>query len=256
MTFPLTFSRIGSGRDAEVFADCNAPGVIFKKGDGNSVSRLEFDLGQAANRICPFNCPRVFDFFQHQDGDSVISQERINGSTLDASLPSISDLREIIDVYWLLMQGGVHQNDLKAANVIRSTDGHFYIIDFGISTLSTGNSAEHLCAMASLLLQSIFFPADNIQSHFSRLRRSVIRTRYIESIIYGTVNYLRFKLNNNLLKVFVNLRNDRILETRLAKFMQKYNDGRVIANVAPEAPRCKKSRTVYAPRSRLNKALF
>lgn len=256
MTFPLSFFKIGSGRDAEVFADCNAPNVIFKKGDSKNVSRLEYDLGQAANRICPFNCPRVFDFFQHKDGDSVISQERINGSTLNASLPSISDLREIIDVYWLLMQGGVYQNDLKAANVIRSTDGPFYIIDFGISTLTTDNSAEHLCAMASLLVQSILFSADGIQSHFSQLRRSEIRTRYIESIIYGTVNYLRCKLNNNFLKINVNLRNDRILENRLTGFMRDYNNGRILANVAPEAPRFKKLRTVYAPRSRLNKALF
>jgi serine/threonine protein kinase len=256
MTFPLTCKRIGSGRDAEVFVDCNAPDVIFKKGDGNSVSKLEFDLGEAANRICPYNCPRVFDFFQHQDGDSVISQERIYGSTLNASLPSISDLCQIIDVYWLLMQGGVYQNDLKAANVIRSTDGHFYIIDFGISTTSTEDSVEHLCTMASLLLQSILFSADGIQSHFSVLQRSEIRTRYIESIIYGTVAYLRTKLNDNFLKVFVNLRNDRILETRLTRFMQDYNNGRVIANVAPEAPRCKKARTFYAPPTRLNKALF
>ena len=256
MTFPLSCKKIGSGRDAEVFVDCGAPDVIFKKGDGNSVSRLEFDLGEAANRICPFNCPRVFDFFLHQDGDSVISQERIYGATLDASLPSISDLCQIIDVYWLLMQGGVHQNDLKAANVIRSTDGHFYIIDFGIASLPTNNAAEHLCSMASLLLQSILFSADGIQSYFSLLRRSVIRTRYIESIIYGTVNYLRCKFNNKLLKLTVDLRNDRILETRVTRFLQDYNNGRVIANVAPEAPRCKKARTFYAPRTRLNKALF
>jgi len=238
--FPSNPILIGSGRDANVYssAPLNSSAVVYKKGD---VTLAEYILGIAANVLCPRACPRVFDFFKHSDGDSVISQIYIVGKTADLLILGIPDIVSLLDTYYKLAIGGVFHNDLQATNCICDNDGNFHLIDFGIASTSMfpDDLSQHMCLMASLLLQSLLFPSSGKKTAFSSwcLSTPSLRTRYINHLIFGAVRWLRVQFNDNSLLVTVNVRDERVISWQLRSFFTGKNSGLIVSAAPPATPR-------------------
>ena len=236
------FCQIGSGKDAVVYQSEDST-VAYKKGDGFTVNMREFTFGVLANLLLPHNTPRVFDFFCHEDGDNVISMEKIGGILGSDVHHDVASVTGVLAIYYSLMKKSVYQNDLKGANSIWNDQGIF-IFDFGIATtLCTDSDCNHLVSMASLFIQSILFPADDSQTWFSRQTSVSLRTRYIIWIIGGTTRWIRHLFSDDSLQLHVNLRNVLINVPRIMASLRSYNTGTVASAVAPSFIRKKPSRS-------------
>lgn len=233
--------KIGSGRDAIVYQSEDSS-VAFKKGDKFAVNLREFTFGVLANLLLPKNTPKVLELFCHEDGDNVISMEKIEGISGSDVHHDVASVTGVLAIYYSLMKKNVYQNDLKGANSIWNDRGIF-LFDFGIaSTLCTDSDCSHLVSMASLFIQSILFPADNSPTWFSRQTSVLLRTRYITWIIGGTTRWLRHLFDDNSLQLHVNLRNVCINVPRIMASLRLYNTGTVASAVPPPLVRNNSSR--------------
>lgn len=226
------FAQIGFGKDAVVYQSPD-PKIALKKGDGFSVNLREFTFGVLANLLLPKNTPKNHEFYSHEDGDNVISMERIDGPTGVFIHHDVASVASVLTIYYCLMKKNVFQNDLKATNCIFNPNG-IYLLDFGIaSTSSQETQSEHMVSMASLFIQSILFPADDSSTWFSRQSSISLRTRYVIWIIGGTARWLRQLLGVDFLQLHVNLKNENIDITKVVSSLNGFNSGRLISSLPP-----------------------
>jgi serine/threonine protein kinase len=168
----------------------------------------------------------------------------VHGQTANLLHLSLPDVVGLLEIYHRLAIGGVFHNDLQVSNCIRDSSGKFHIVDFGIASTDPGPDglAQHMCQMASLLLQSILCPAGERSSAFSawKLTKPAIRTRYVEHMIFGVVRWLRSNFvahDDAPLLVSVNVREVAVVGWRLRRFFGGLNSGFVISPTPPAAPR-------------------
>ena len=232
------FSEIGYGKDAIVYQSQD-PSVVLKKGSKFSVNQQEYSFGVLANLCLPQNTPKNFEFYTHEDGDKIISMEKIDGPTGAFLHHDVDSVTRVLFLYYSLMKKNIFQNDLKASNCIFSPNG-IYLIDFGIATDSIKDSVcDHMVSMASLFIQSILFPVDGSATWFSQQSSISLRTRFVNWIIGGTTRWLRKLFDNAFIKLHVNLENIRIDVAKILSYVHSYNNGRIISALPPAISRRK-----------------
>lgn len=237
------FSEIGSGKDAIVYQSPD-PSVVLKKGSAFSIKQEEYSFGVLANLCLPNNTPRNFEFYTHEDGDRIISMQKIEGPTGAFIHHDVDSVTRVLFLYYSLMKNNIFQNDLKASNCIfnhgmNGMNG-IYLIDFGIATASSEDSdCDHMVSMASLFIQSILFPVDGSTNWFSQQSSISLRTRFVNWIIGGTTRWLRKLFDNPFIKLHVNLENIRIDVAKILSYVHSYNNGRVISALPPAISRRK-----------------
>jgi serine/threonine protein kinase len=166
-------SKIGEGGFSTVYKaeDSNLGNALravkemyVQSRDAQEVQQAEASFQQEACLLATLrhpNLPHVYDHFE-QSNRSYLVMEFIEGQTLEDYLAKIPGeklpLQEVLEIgvqlctvldYLHTHQPPIIFRDLKPANVMRTPDGHLYLIDFGIARLFKPGKKKDTIAMGS-----------------------------------------------------------------------------------------------------------